>query len=95
MRVYVAACLAIVVICIAGYLALTTIQEPTGIAYATDGARISPQWVWRSVLDASGESEPTRKTAAGQECSVRKPWQWIFVDFGRPEGESKICKDSQ
>jgi hypothetical protein len=101
-RVYLAACLAIVVICIGGYIALNTIQEPTGIAYATEGARISPHWAWRSVLSPSGASEepatkgePATKVATVEECNGRKAWQWIFVDFGRPEGEPKICTDSQ
>jgi hypothetical protein len=94
-RVFLMACLAIVVICIGGYFVLGTIQEPTGIAYATNGARISPHWVWRSVLSPSGASGPTTKVASLEECNRRKAWQWIFVDFGRPEGESKICMDSQ
>jgi hypothetical protein len=94
-RVYLLACLAIVVICIGGYVALNTIQEPTGIAYATDSARISPHWAWRSILSTSGANESATKTATEQECHRRKTWQWIFVDFGRPEGESKICTDSQ
>jgi hypothetical protein len=94
-QVYLVACLASVVICIGGYFAVNTIQEPTGIAYAADGARISPHWAWRSVLSPAGASEPAGETAAVQECHVRRTWQWIFVDFGRPEGEPKICTDSQ
>ena len=50
MRVFLVACLVSVVLCIGGYFVLNTNQEPTGIAYATDGARISPHWAWRSVL---------------------------------------------
>lgn len=34
----------------ASYFALGTAQQPTGIAYTTDGARISPQWSWRQAL---------------------------------------------
>jgi hypothetical protein len=94
-RVYLVACLASIVLCIGGYFALNTIQESTGIAYATDGARISPQWAWRSVLSPSAAGEPATEAATVGECSRRKTWQWIFVDFGRPEGESKICTDSQ
>jgi hypothetical protein len=94
-RVYLVACLAIVVICVGGYFALNTIQEPTAIAYTTGAARISPHWAWRSVLSPLGASEPTTETATSQECNTREAWQWIFVDFGKPDGESKICKDSQ
>ncbi len=28
-------------------------------------------------------------------CDARTTWQWIFVDFGSPAGESKVCSDSQ
>jgi hypothetical protein len=94
-RVYLVACLASVVLGIGGYFALSTIQEPTGIAYATDGARISPHWAWRSVLNPSAAGEPATEAATVGECNRRKAWQWILVDFGRPEGESKICTDSQ
>ena len=94
MRVYSVAFLASIVICIGGYLLINTFQEPTGIVYATDGARISPHWVWRSVLSPSRANELTKTVTSVEECNRRKAWQWIFVDFGRPEGESKICKDS-
>jgi len=95
-RSYLVACLASIVVCIGGYLVLNAaFQEPTGIVYATDGARISPHWVWRSVLSPSGANELTRKVMSVEECNRRKAWQWIFVDFGRPQGESKLCTDSQ
>jgi hypothetical protein len=29
------------------------------------------------------------------ECNVRNTWQWIFVDFGSPAGESPLCSASQ
>lgn len=82
MRAFVVACLA-VVIGTGGYLFLNSIQEPTGVAYTTDGARISTNWSWRSV-----GSRP-------DECDARKSWQWIFVDFGSPDGESAVCSVSQ
>jgi hypothetical protein len=94
-RIYLVACVVSVVICVGGYFLLNTIQKPTGIAFATDGARISPHWVWRSVLSPSEANELTRKVASIEECNRRKAWQWIFVDFGWPAGESKICTDSQ
>jgi hypothetical protein len=83
MRAFLVACLAIVVIGAGGYFLLDSMQQPSGVAYATDGARISTDWSWRSVGSRS------------DECDARKSWQWIFVDFGRPKGESPTCSFSQ
>jgi hypothetical protein len=88
MRAFLFACLAILVVGGGGYFFLGSIQQSSGAAFATDGARIDPDWAWRSV--SAGASE----TAQG-ECDTRKAWQWIFVDFGRPEGESATCSISQ
>jgi len=103
MRAFLAACLGIIVIGIAAYFSLNTLQKPSGIAYSTDGARISPQWSWRSVL-GDGQANPAAngtavKTSEAtndiEACELRAPWQWIFVDFGKPEGEPTACKASQ
>ncbi|SRR5579883_2594509 len=103
MRAFLAACLAIVVIGGAGYFGLNVLQKPSGVAYATDGARISPRWSWRSVFRPS-KAPPAAKTAMtipeaeddmAEECDVRTAWQWIFVDFGDPEGEASVCSVSQ
>jgi hypothetical protein len=103
MRAFLAACLGIIVIGIAGYFFLNTLQQPSGIAYSTDAARISPQWSWRSALGDHTSTAATgtaMKTAEAtndmdEECEARAPWQWIFVDFGKPEGEPTTCKASQ
>lgn len=92
MRAFLAACLGIIIIGIAGYFFLNTLQKPSGIAYATDGTRISPQWSWRSVL---GDEGPAATNDTAEACEVRAPWQWIFVDFGKPEGEPNTCAASQ
>jgi hypothetical protein len=103
MRAFLAACLGIIVIGIAGYFSVNTLQKPSGIAYTTDGARISPQWSWRSVFrgtagpattgTATKISEATNEMV--EECEARTPWQWVFVDFGKPEGEPTTCAASQ
>ena len=100
MRAFFAACLGIIVIGIAGYFFVNTLQQPSGVAYSTDGARISPQWSWRSVSDDVSAGPAATGTAvktaeANEACEVRTPWQWIFVDFGKPEGEPSTCKVSQ
>jgi hypothetical protein len=89
MRAFLTACLAIVVIGAGGYFLLNSIQQPSGLAYATDGARINPKWSWRSI------DIPGAPSDMAEACNMRAPSQWIFVDFGTPHGESKICSDSQ
>ena len=90
MRAFLAACLAIVVIGAGSYFALSTVQQPTGVAYTTDSARISPQWSWRAVFrQAKGGSE------LADDCEMRTAWQWVFVDFGSPNGEAATCSVSQ
>jgi len=81
MRAFLVACLTFVIIGAGGYFVLAALQEPSGVAYTTGGARISPDWSWRSV--------------GNRECDARKSWQWVFVDFGKPAGESAICSISQ
>jgi hypothetical protein len=88
MRAFLLACLAIVVIGACGYLAVNTKQESSGSAYTTDSARIDPSWAWR----ATGTKEPI---TPAEECDMRKPWGWFFVDFGKPRGESAACRISQ
>jgi cytoskeletal protein CcmA (bactofilin family) len=48
-QVFLAACLAIITIGIMSHLALSAIQRPTGLAYATDAVRIDPSWMERSI----------------------------------------------
>jgi hypothetical protein len=102
MRVYLVACLAILILGTGGYFFLDSLQQPTGFAYTTDGARITPDWSWRSVLvsrratAAKGTMEPpAAPSTLNGECDVRAAYQWIFVDFGDPKGEPRVCSDSQ
>ena len=48
MRAFLAACITITVIGVMSYLALGTLQEPTGLAYTTGNVRIDPGWMDRS-----------------------------------------------
>jgi hypothetical protein len=101
MRAFLVACLAIVVIGAAGYFSLNAMQKPSGVAYATDGARINPKWTWRRVFHRP--RNPRTETAMNipepgglaEECDVLTTYQWIFVDFGAPNGEPNACSDSQ
>jgi hypothetical protein len=102
MRAFLAACLAVVVVGTGGYFFLDRMQEPSGLAFSTDGARINPQWSWRAMFRST--SAPATTTAMtipeapselAEDCTLRTANEWIFVDFGTPKGESEICKISQ
>jgi len=86
MRAFSLACLAIVVVGAGGYFLLNAVQQSSGMAFATDGARINPTWAWR---------EPSTATAPTVSCDPRKSWQWFFVDLGSPNGEAATCSISQ
>jgi cytoskeletal protein CcmA (bactofilin family) len=47
-QVFLAACLAIITLGVISHFALSAIQRPTGLAYATDGVRIDRSWIERS-----------------------------------------------
>ncbi len=85
MRAFLMACLLTLIIGTSWYFGLNALQQPSGIAFATDGARIDPGWSWRTVL----------VPPSAQQCQPRMVWQWFFVDMRSPEGESSVCSDSQ
>jgi hypothetical protein len=68
------------------YVSLNARQEPTGAAFTAADARLDAGWIWRS---------PSTESGAHAKCEPRHALQWIFVDFGRPAGESSICSYSQ
>jgi hypothetical protein len=86
----------------AGYFFLDAMQEPSGLAFSTDGARINPQWSWREAFrSTTGPATNTAMTIPeapselAEDCTVRTANEWIFVDFGTPKGEGETCKISQ
>jgi hypothetical protein len=92
-RAFFEACLVIVILGAGGYFWLNTMQKPSGVAYATDGARIDRQWSCRSAVRQDGAEGAATPEVLSEECAVRTASQWIFVDFGIPLGESKACLD--
>ena len=50
MRVFLASCLAIILIAVSAIFVLNTAQRTAAAAYSTDGARIDPRWTLRRVL---------------------------------------------
>lgn len=89
MRAFITACFAIVVIAAGGYFFLNSMQQPSGLAYATDGARINAQWSWRPINVAGAQS------TVAKECEMPEPFQWVFIDFGSVAGEPAVCSISQ
>ena len=97
MRAFLLACVATVVIGAAGYFTLASMQKSTGVAFATDGARINPQWTWRAVfrrhlaapIQAGGMAIPAAPSELVDECDVRTASQrktsWLILDPG-PSG---------
>ncbi len=86
MRVFLIACLAIVVIGVGAFLTLGAVQKPAGSVYTTDGARISPKWSWRQVI-ARPKTAPQNVSMAmpavgvvSEDCSAGA-WAYILVDF--------------
>ena len=95
MRAFSAACLAIILIVVGGYFVLSAVQQPSGVAFASDAARIDTSWAWRSPLSFTSVADPGKKTVQEEACQKHSPWQWIFIDFGRRDGESGACWASQ
>jgi hypothetical protein len=104
MRAFLLACFAIIAVGAGGYFFLDSMQESTGVAFTTDGARINPKWTWRAVFSSADAGGPAVKSTMNipqapreltEDCSARTASQWIFVDLGTPDKESELCKDSQ
>ncbi|MGC2777252.1 MAG: hypothetical protein WA418_16620 [Bradyrhizobium sp.] len=71
MRVYLVSCLAAIVLAVGGYFLVNAFQEPTGVFYTTEGARIEPSWSSRHPI----------RTASLEDCNVTRSWRWIVLDF--------------
>lgn len=85
MRAFLIACAATLIVGTGGYFSLNAFQEPSGVVYTAKTARAEPSWSWRVI-----STEASRTT-----CTLRRSWQWFFVDFRDPSSEPRICVDSQ
>jgi hypothetical protein len=101
MRVFLIACLAMVVLAVGGFYALASVQKPSGAVYVTEGARTSPKWSWRQVMSrpkagpqtvAMAMPEPTG--ALGDDCNISSAWGWILADFTASPTSDVICETS-
>jgi hypothetical protein len=71
MRVLLASCLAAIVLAVGGYFLIVAFQEPTGLFYTTEAARIDPSWTGRHPVES----------ASLENCKVTRTWRWIALDF--------------
>jgi hypothetical protein len=71
MRSFITACVVAIVLGVAGYFAVNTVQRPSGVVYTTEGARIEPSWSSRHPV----------QTASLENCNVTRSWRWIVLDF--------------
>ena len=90
MRVFLVACLAIIVLALGSYVAVSAAQKASGTAYTTEGARIKQSWSYRRVAKRAGPTTPGMKTPdsqveASDDCEVGSTWRWITIDFGGDE----------
>jgi hypothetical protein len=89
MRVFLIACLATVILAVGGLFALASVQRPAGVAYTTEGARISPSWSWRQMVTRAkaAPSNTGSMTMAqsnetmAEDCNATSAWSYIMVDF--------------
>jgi hypothetical protein len=90
MRVFLAACLAIVILAAAGYFATSMAQRLSGVAYTTEGARIKQSWTYRRIANRAaptghGMAVPVGASNIAEDCEVSTTLQWIMIDFGVAE----------
>ena len=101
MRVFLIACLAIVVIAVGAFLTLGAAQKPAGAVYTTDGARISPKWSWRQMIGKPKAAPqtvamalPAASGALTDDCDVYSAWSWILADFLSTATTDPTCETS-
>lgn len=99
MRVFLIACLAVVVLGVGAFYALSKVQRPAGTYYTTDGARISPKWSWRQMIGKPKAAPQTVAMAMPQaggaladDCDVYSAWGWILADFSSTPTADPTCE---
>ena len=94
MRAFVVACLAMVILAVAGYFATSMAQRLSGVAYTTEGARIKQSWTYRRIASRAapaghGMAMPAGANGVAEDCDVSTTLQWIMIDFGA--GDAPSC----
>jgi hypothetical protein len=99
MRVFLIACLATVILAVGGFFAMAAVQKPSGVAYVTEGARVSPSWSWRQMIrrtrpvpQNASTGMPQGGEALADECGVASSWSFIMVDFSDSPTADPTCE---
>ncbi len=79
MRVFLAACLAMVILAVAGYFATSMAQRLSGTVYTTEGARIKQSWTYRRVAKRTapgghGMAMPADASNVDDDCAPAAPY---------------------
>jgi hypothetical protein len=69
-------------------------ERPTAHASTRVGAG-APYSDERASVTKSIMNIPAGPAEMAEGCEITASYQWIFVDFGYQEGESRLCTDSQ
>lgn len=97
MRVFLISCVAVVVLAVGAFLALSSVQKLSGTRYSTEGARINSAWSLRQVFVKSRTSPESiamvMPTSDGTEegCDVSNAWAMILADFSSPATADEAC----
>jgi hypothetical protein len=92
MRSFLLACLVVIVVAACGVIVLGALQEPSGTAFSTAGARIEPSWNWRRMFGQAGQrvghgvSNGEMRRLAAEDCDRTRAYMWVLVDFGDTPG---------
>jgi hypothetical protein len=106
MRAFLISIAAMIVIGVVSVFALGTLQKSSGVAYSTQGTRVSSSSYLRRIAQASMEKVGLKTKAtnsgglnigsmAGREgedtCQEITAWQAIFIDFGNQSEDEVAC----
>ena len=105
MRAFLVSMAAMIVIAIVSVFALGTLQKQSGVAYSTQGTRVSSSYL-RRMAQASMEKVglKTKVTSSGgldvsgmtghedeETCQEISAWQAIFIDFSNQSEDEVAC----
>lgn len=99
MRVFLIACLAVLVLALGAFFTLNSVQKRAGTIYTSDGARINPKWSLRQVFSRPKAAPQTVAMAMPQsegmvddECAVTSAWAMIMADFSSSPTAEPSCE---
>jgi hypothetical protein len=99
MRVFLIACLAVLVLALGAFYTLNSVQKRAGTSYTTEGARITPSWSLRQVFSKPKAAPKTVAMAMPEsegiadDCGhVSSAWAMILADFSSSPTAEPSCE---